>query len=66
VAATQSLPPGKQHLARVTNTVALIYGERDAVLVDTFLSIQHSRELMDWVVDSGKDLTTIYVTHAQR
>ena len=61
---TQGLPPGKEDLAWVTNTVTLIYGERDAVLVDTFLSIQHSRELVDWVVDSGKNLTTIYVTLA--
>ena len=34
---TQGLPPGKENLAWVTNTVTLIYGERDAVLVDTFL-----------------------------
>jgi glyoxylase-like metal-dependent hydrolase (beta-lactamase superfamily II) len=61
---TQGLPPGKEDLAWVTNTVTLIYGERDAVLVDTFLSIQHSRELVDWLVDSGKNLTTIYITHA--
>lgn len=61
---TQGLPPGKEDLAWVTNTVTLIYGERDAVLVDTFLSIQHSKELVDWVVDSGKNLTTIYITHA--
>ena len=61
---TQGLPPGKEDLAWVTNTVTLIYGERDAVLVDTFLSVQHSRELVDWVVESGKNLTTIYVTHA--
>jgi glyoxylase-like metal-dependent hydrolase (beta-lactamase superfamily II) len=62
--ATQGLPPGKEDLAWVTNTVTLIYGERDAVLVDTFLSEQQSRELLDWVVNSGKNLTTIYVTHA--
>jgi len=61
---TQGLPPGKEDLAWVTNTVTLIYGERDAVLVDTFLSIQHSRELVHWLVDSGKNLTTIYITHA--
>jgi glyoxylase-like metal-dependent hydrolase (beta-lactamase superfamily II) len=42
----------------------LIYGERDAILVDTFLSVQHSKELLDWVAESGKNLTTIYVTHA--
>lgn len=62
--ATQGIPAGKEHLAWVTNTVTLIHGERDAVLVDTFLSAQHSRELVDWVVESGKNLVTIYVTHA--
>jgi glyoxylase-like metal-dependent hydrolase (beta-lactamase superfamily II) len=61
---TQGLPPGKEHLAWVTNTVTLVYGQGDAVVVDTFLSEQHSRELLDWIVDSGKNLTTIYVTHA--
>jgi glyoxylase-like metal-dependent hydrolase (beta-lactamase superfamily II) len=62
--ATQGVPPGKEDLAWVTGTVTLIYGERDTVLVDTFLTEQDSRELVDWVVESGKNLTTIYVTHA--
>lgn len=61
---TQGVPPGKEDLAWVTNTVTLIYGQRDAILVDTFLSVQHSKELVDWVVESGKNLTTIYITHA--
>jgi glyoxylase-like metal-dependent hydrolase (beta-lactamase superfamily II) len=61
---TQGIPAGKEHLAWVTNTITLIHGERDAVLVDTFLSAQHSRELVDWVVASGTNLVTIYVTHA--
>src|ERR1700736_6250340 len=61
---TQGIPPGKEDLTWVTGTVTLIYGERDAVLVDTFLSEQHSKDLVDWVVGSGKNLTTIYVTHA--
>jgi glyoxylase-like metal-dependent hydrolase (beta-lactamase superfamily II) len=61
---TQGLPPGKEDLAWVTNTVILISGERDAILVDTFLSVQHSKELLDWIAESGKNLTTIYVTHA--
>jgi len=62
--ASQGTPAGKEHLAWVTNTVTLIHGERDAVLVDTFLSEQQSRELLDWVVASGKNLVAIYVTHA--
>jgi glyoxylase-like metal-dependent hydrolase (beta-lactamase superfamily II) len=61
---TQGIPAGKEHLAWVANTVTLIHGERDAVLVDTFLTAQHSKELVDWVVESGKNLVTIYVTHS--
>jgi glyoxylase-like metal-dependent hydrolase (beta-lactamase superfamily II) len=61
---TKGIPPGKERLAYVTNTVTLIYGQRDAVLVDTFLSTEHSRELADWIGESGKTLTTIYITHA--
>jgi len=60
----QGIPPGKEALLWVTGTVTLIYGQRDAVLVDTFLSEQHSKELLEWVIESGKNLTTIYVTHA--
>jgi hypothetical protein len=48
---TQGLPPGNEHLAWVANTVTFIYGEREAVLVDTFLSVQHSTELVNWVVE---------------
>jgi glyoxylase-like metal-dependent hydrolase (beta-lactamase superfamily II) len=62
--ATKGVPPGKEALAWVTNAVTLIYGQHDAVLVDTFLSQEHSKELVDWVVESGKNLTTIYITHA--
>jgi glyoxylase-like metal-dependent hydrolase (beta-lactamase superfamily II) len=61
---TQGIPAGKEQLAWVTNTVTLIHDERDAVLVDTFLTAQQSKELVDWVVESGKNLITIYVTHA--
>src|SRR5258708_7829487 len=53
----QGIPPGKEELLWVTGTVTLIYGELDAVLVDTFLSEQHSKELLEWVVESGKNLT---------
>jgi len=36
---TQGLPQGKEDLAWVTNIVTLIHGERDAILVDTFLCL---------------------------
>jgi len=61
---SQGIPPGKEDLLWVTGSVTLIYGQRDAVLVDTFLSEQHAKELVDWVAESGKNLTIIYVTHA--
>ncbi|MBV8097183.1 MAG: MBL fold metallo-hydrolase [Acetobacteraceae bacterium] len=48
----------------VWSSVTLVYGERDALLVDTFLTAEHSRELVDWIVASGKKLSTIYITHA--
>src|SRR5262249_3428467 len=60
----QGIPPGKEHLAWVTNTVTLIDDEHDAVLVDMFLLQTQSRELVDWVAKSGKTLTTIFVTLA--
>src|ERR1700740_1299315 len=41
----------------------LIYGNRDAVLVDTFIRIKHLGDLVKWVAASGKNLTTIYITH---
>jgi len=59
----RDLPPGKEALAWVANSATLIAGQRDAVLVDTFLTIEHSRTLVDWVVASGRNLTAIYVTH---
>jgi glyoxylase-like metal-dependent hydrolase (beta-lactamase superfamily II) len=60
---SRDLPAGRQELMWVANSATLISGERDAVLVDTFLTIGQSQTLVDWVVASGKNLTTIYVTH---
>jgi glyoxylase-like metal-dependent hydrolase (beta-lactamase superfamily II) len=59
----RELPSGYQSLSWVPNSSTLIYGERDAVLVDTFLTAEASQALADWVVASGKNLTTIYLTH---
>ena len=62
--ATQGVPPGKDHLKWVANTTTLIYGEHEALLVDTFLSEAQTAELADWIVATGKRLSTIYITHA--
>jgi glyoxylase-like metal-dependent hydrolase (beta-lactamase superfamily II) len=60
---TRDLPPGKEELMWVANSSTLIYGERDAVLVDTFLTTEQSKTLLDWVVARGKNLIAIYITH---
>ena len=60
----RDVPRGLESLMWVANSATLIYGDTDAVLVDTFLTIDQSRMLVDAVVASGKNLTTIYVTHA--
>ena len=60
---TRDLPAGKEKLMWVSNSSILIYGKRDAVLVDTFLTKEQSQKLVNWVVESGKNLTAIYVTH---
>src|ERR1700757_2428174 len=62
--ATQGTPPGKDELKWVANTVTLIYGEHDALLVDTFLSESQTAELADWIASPGKRLPRIYITHA--
>jgi glyoxylase-like metal-dependent hydrolase (beta-lactamase superfamily II) len=41
----------------------LIYGDQDAVLVDTYTSIEQNAELVQWVRSFGKRLTYAYITH---
>jgi glyoxylase-like metal-dependent hydrolase (beta-lactamase superfamily II) len=63
-AVSDDLPPGEPRRMWSPTAATLIYGERDAVLVDPLLTIDESRVLADWVVASGKNVTTIFVTHA--
>jgi glyoxylase-like metal-dependent hydrolase (beta-lactamase superfamily II) len=60
---TRDLPPGKEKWMRVPTSATLIYGERDAVLVDAFLTVEQAHAAAEWVATSGKNLTTIYITH---
>jgi len=46
---SRDLPAGKEELMWVANSSTLISGERDAVLVDTFLTTGQSQILLDWV-----------------
>jgi len=41
----------------------LIYGRRDAVLVDAFMTVAQASALADWVATKHRNLTTIYITH---
>jgi glyoxylase-like metal-dependent hydrolase (beta-lactamase superfamily II) len=59
----RDLPPGKEQWTWVPTSATLIFGERDAVLVDAFLTVEQAAALAEWVAASGKNLTTIYVTH---
>ena len=61
--ATSDLPPGVNQAKFQAIASTLIYGKQDAVLVDTFMTVKQADALVDWVAASGKNLTTIYITH---
>ena len=57
------LPPGATQRLWSPISSTLIYGERDAVLVDAFITVEQTDALVDWLAASGKNLTAIYATH---
>jgi glyoxylase-like metal-dependent hydrolase (beta-lactamase superfamily II) len=57
------MPPGVKEVYFQAMASTLIYGKRDAVLVDAFMTIKQADDLVDWISASGKNLTTIYITH---
>ena len=63
-AVTRDLAPGVTDMKWSPISSTLISGERDAVLVDTFITVEQNRVLAEWVAASGKNLTTIYATMA--
>ena len=62
-AITSDLPPGEKQRPWPPISSTLISGERDAVLVDTPITVEQARALANWVAARGKNLTTIYATH---
>jgi glyoxylase-like metal-dependent hydrolase (beta-lactamase superfamily II) len=60
---TSDLPPDTKQQMWSPISSTLIYGKRDAVLVDTFITVEQEDGLVDWVAARGKNLTTIYATH---
>jgi glyoxylase-like metal-dependent hydrolase (beta-lactamase superfamily II) len=57
------MPPGVKEVYFQAMASTLIQGVRDAVLVDAFMTVKQANALADWVAASGKNLTTIYITH---
>jgi hypothetical protein len=51
----RDVPPGKEPRMWVANSSTLIYGEQDAVLVDTFLTVEQCNGLADAIVASDAE-----------
>jgi glyoxylase-like metal-dependent hydrolase (beta-lactamase superfamily II) len=62
-AVTSELPPGATEMKWSPISSTLISGERDAVLIDTFITMEQNRSLAEWVAASGQNLSAIYATH---
>src|ERR1700686_1609369 len=60
---TADLPPGITQAYFQATASTLIHGERDAVLVDAFMTVKQANALADWIAAKDKNLTTIYITH---
>ena len=45
------------------STSTLIFGARDAVLVDALMTVREATALADWIELHDRRLTTIYITH---
>ena len=60
---TSDLAPGETEMKWSPISSTLISGDREAVLVDTPITVDQSKKLLDWIVKSGKNLTAIYATH---
>src|SRR5258705_1009605 len=62
-AIASDLAPGEKERPWPPISSTLISGERDAVLVDTPITVEQARALANWIGASGKNLTTVYATH---
>ena len=60
---TRDLPDGQDEWRWVANSSTLVVGEQEAVLVDTFTTVEQNARLIDWVRGHGKTLSAVYLTH---
>ena len=58
-------PRAGDPLAWDPTTSTLIFGARDAVLVDTLMTVREATALADWIELHDRRLTTIYITHGR-
>jgi glyoxylase-like metal-dependent hydrolase (beta-lactamase superfamily II) len=58
----QRLPDGSPIVSSPIAST-LIYGDRDAVLVDPAFTYEQVSRIGDWIEHSGKHLTAVYATH---
>ncbi|HEY1428009.1 MAG TPA: MBL fold metallo-hydrolase [Candidatus Tumulicola sp.] len=56
-------PPGVSETYFQASASTLIYGKKDAILVDAFMTVAQANALADWIASKDRNLTTIYVTH---
>jgi glyoxylase-like metal-dependent hydrolase (beta-lactamase superfamily II) len=56
-------PAGVRETYFQATASTLIYGKRDALLVDAFMTVEQANALANWVASKKKNLTTIYITH---
>ena len=60
---TRDRPPDIGETFFQATASTLIYGDKDAVLVDAYMTTKQTSALADWVASKGKNLTTVYITH---
>jgi glyoxylase-like metal-dependent hydrolase (beta-lactamase superfamily II) len=56
-------PMGEGEATWPATSVSLISGEHDAVLIDAVLTPGDAERVVEWIRATGKNLTTIYITH---
>ena len=57
------MPATPDNLKWVSNSSTFIYGDQDGALIDCFLTIDQTKQLIDFILTLGKNLKYIYITH---
>ena len=60
---SDDLPPGEVRRLWSPTAATLIHGDHNAVLVDPLMTAAEGEDLAGWIGSTGKNLTTIFVTH---